>query len=60
MQNSVLEFNRASGQGGAFNAVSGDGTFFANVTFHQNSGTVLVKGGVIGDHDIGYDFQMHL
>ena len=37
-QNSVLELNRASGQGGAFNAVSSDGTYFANVTFRQNSG----------------------
>ena len=38
MQNSLLESNRASGQGGAFNAVSSDGVFFANVTFRDNSG----------------------
>ena len=38
MQNSLLENNRASGQGGAVNAVSSDGVFFSNVTFRGNSG----------------------
>ena len=37
-QNSLLESNRASGQGGAFSAVSSDGAFFSNVTFRDNSG----------------------
>lgn len=40
LQDSVLENNTATGQGGAFHVLSGQGTSFTNVTFVGNSGAL--------------------
>ena len=39
-QDSVLENNTVTGQGGAFHVLSGQGTRFTNVTFSRNSGAL--------------------
>ena len=38
LQDSILQGNTVTGQGGAFSVVSGQGTHFSNVTFEGNSG----------------------